>query len=209
MARKSTKEKILDAAEKLFAEKGYDGTSVRSICDAGGVNVAAVHYHFNGKEGVAEAIFEHRMAGLSARRKELLDELFAQNSVPTEHALIATMVVPLVELIDSEGTSGQAYVGMLAHFLHERSDILWSSVAKFNRENIDRQSEGMVKALPHIPEDVLGRRQTLAFSAAVHWLANPVYFTMEGPDNTQQPGTSDLLSELVDFLAGGLSAPVK
>ena len=79
MARKSTKLKILDAAEKLFAEKGFDGTSTRAICSAARVNVAAVHYHFNGKEGVAEAIFERRMVGLAVRRKELLDDVFTAN----------------------------------------------------------------------------------------------------------------------------------
>lgn len=208
MARKSTKLKILDAAEKLFAEKGFDGTSIRAICSAARVNVAAVHYHFNGKEGVVEAIFERRMVGLSARRKELLDNVFAQNELPDVRSLIDTLVLPLAELIDSTGSSGQAYVGMLARFFHERPDLIWTAFVEHNNENRIRQYEGLKKALPDIPEEVIGRRQTLATAAALHWLANPVRFTEEGPQDTQNPVVEELVSELIDFLAGGLSAPL-
>ena len=208
MARKSTKLKIMDAAEKLFAEKGYEGTSIRAICSTARANVAAVHYHFNGKEGVVEAIFERRMVGLAARRKELLDNAFAQNELPDVRSLIETFVLPLAELIASAGSSGQAYVGMLARFFHERPDLLWTAFVKHNNENRIRQYEGMIKALPDIPEDMLRRRQTLATAAELHWLANPVRFTMEELQETQGPVAEESFSELIDFLAGGLSAPL-
>ncbi len=204
----STKVKILDAAEKLIAEKGYDGTSVRAICSAAQANVAAVHYHFNGKEGVVEAILDRRMSVLTIRRKQLLDDLFSKDDVPSVRSLIGTIVMPLAELIDSAGSYGLAYVKMLAHLFHERPDLVWTVFMKYNSENRARQSEGIIRALPHIPAEVLDRRQTLATAAALHWLSNPIYFTMEGPDVTQQPEMSELVSELVDFLAGGLSAPL-
>jgi len=53
------KTRILLAAKKLFAQQGYDGTSVRQICDEAGANVSLVSYHFGGKEKVFEALFEH------------------------------------------------------------------------------------------------------------------------------------------------------
>ncbi|NQT73660.1 MAG: TetR/AcrR family transcriptional regulator [Chloroflexi bacterium] len=208
MGRKSTKSKILDAAEKLFAEKGYEGTSIRAICSAARANVAAVHYHFGGKECVAEAIMERRMEVLSVRRKKLLDDLFSKNDTPTVRSLIGTLVLPLAELIDSKGNSGLAYVKMLAHLFNERPDLIWTVFMKYNSDNRTRQAEGIVRALPHISVEVLDRRQTLATAAALHWLANPIYFTMEGPDVIQRPGGTEIVSELIDFLAGGLSAPL-
>ncbi len=208
MIRNSTKARILDAAEKLFAENGFDGTSVRAICSAAQANVAAVHYHYKGKEGVVEAIFERRMVGLAVRRKELLDDLFAQNEIPDVRSLIETLVIPLTELIEREGASGQAYVDMLARLFQERPDLVWDAFMEHNKENQARQTEGMIKALPGIPADVLGRRQTIAIAAALNWLANPVHFTMDGPDFTQQSAGEALISELVDFLSAGLSAPV-
>ncbi len=46
----STEERLLEAAGQTFAERGYDGASVRDICDRAGANIAAVNYHFGGKE---------------------------------------------------------------------------------------------------------------------------------------------------------------
>lgn len=57
------KTRILLAAKKLFAQQGYDGTSVRQICDEAGANVSLVSYHFGGKEKVFEALFEHFFPG--------------------------------------------------------------------------------------------------------------------------------------------------
>ena len=53
-----TRERILDAATALFAEKGFDGTSTKEICDRAGVNIAAIHYHFTSKERLYSEIIE-------------------------------------------------------------------------------------------------------------------------------------------------------
>ncbi|OBZ18478.1 TetR family transcriptional regulator [Bacillus sp. FJAT-27264] len=57
------KMRILLAAKKLFARQGYDGTSVRQICEEAGANVALVSYYFNGKENLLRAIFEQFFSG--------------------------------------------------------------------------------------------------------------------------------------------------
>lgn len=54
-----TKDLILEEAKKHFAEKGYEGASVRHICDAAGANVSAIKYHFGGKEGLYRECFLH------------------------------------------------------------------------------------------------------------------------------------------------------
>ena len=54
---------IIDAAEKLFADKGFEGTSVRDIADEAGVNVAMISYYFGSKEKLLEALFIYRATG--------------------------------------------------------------------------------------------------------------------------------------------------
>lgn len=56
-----TKERLLDAGERLFAERGFDGVSIRDICEAADVNVAAVNYHFQGKQNLLVAVLERRL----------------------------------------------------------------------------------------------------------------------------------------------------
>lgn len=53
------KSKILLAAKKLFAEKGYEGTGIRQICEEADVNLSLVSYHFGGKKSVYESLFHH------------------------------------------------------------------------------------------------------------------------------------------------------
>lgn len=62
----ATPAKIISAATRLFAEKGYDGTSTKEICDAAGVNIASVHYHFESKEG----LYRHIIGGFGASSLE-------------------------------------------------------------------------------------------------------------------------------------------
>lgn len=65
------KEKILEAAEELFAEKGYEGTSVRDIANRAGVNIAMISYYFGSKEKLLESLIRYR-AGYTS---DLLDAL--------------------------------------------------------------------------------------------------------------------------------------
>src|SRR5258705_13666757 len=51
---------IMEAAEKLFSEKGFDGSSVRDIAETAGVNLAMISYYFGSKEKLMEAMFTHR-----------------------------------------------------------------------------------------------------------------------------------------------------
>ena len=57
MAQSETVERILDAAEQLFAEKGFAETSLRLITSKAGVNLAAVNYHFGSKKALIQAVF--------------------------------------------------------------------------------------------------------------------------------------------------------
>ena len=67
-----TKTKILDAAEKLFGNKGFDATSLRDITAGADVNLAAVNYHFQTKESLIDAVIARRLEPVNRRRLEML-----------------------------------------------------------------------------------------------------------------------------------------
>ena len=64
---------IIQTAEKLFAERGYDGTSVRDIADDAGINVSMISYYFGSKEKLMEALFELRIGSIHSRVEHLLN----------------------------------------------------------------------------------------------------------------------------------------
>ena len=71
----ATKAKILDAAEALFMEHGFEATSLRSITAAAGVNLAAVNYHFGSKEELFQAVLTRRLDPMNRERLDLLTAL--------------------------------------------------------------------------------------------------------------------------------------
>ena len=82
MSNGDTKERILDAAERLFGERGFLGTSLRSVTAEASVNVAAVHYHFGSKQALVEAVLARRATPMNEERLRLLDELEAACAGP-------------------------------------------------------------------------------------------------------------------------------
>ncbi len=70
-----TRQRLLDHAEQLFAEHGYDAVSIRDLCQAAGVNLAAVNYHFGGKEALYGEVIERLM---TAKRDRFLAVIASQ-----------------------------------------------------------------------------------------------------------------------------------
>ena len=94
----TTAERLLDAAEVLFAERGIDAVSVRAVNAAAGANVAAVHYHFGSKDALLDAVLRRRMDALGERRRAMLASLPDCARRPTVPAVVEALVVPLAEL---------------------------------------------------------------------------------------------------------------
>src|SRR5437763_10963302 len=90
-------DRLLDAAERLFAASGIEAVSVRAVNVAAGMNPAAVHYHFGGKPEIVRAVLDRRMAALGARRSGLLAAHRAAGTVSAA-AVVDVLVTPLVEI---------------------------------------------------------------------------------------------------------------
>ena len=92
---------ILDAAERLCAEHGLDGVSLRQITEeAGQRNNAAVHYHFGGRDGLVRALFETHWAELEERRAVMLAGLDAAGRGDDVEELVRVMIAPFAEAED-------------------------------------------------------------------------------------------------------------
>src|SRR5438477_9167138 len=68
-----TKDRILDAAEKLFGDNGFDATSLRDITTTAQVNLAAVNYHFQSKDSLIESVIARRIEPINRKRLEMLE----------------------------------------------------------------------------------------------------------------------------------------
>lgn len=111
-----TRECILEAAERLFAVKGYDGTSIRDVAAAAGVQIANISYHFGLKESLFEKVIERRAAYMCERRMSALERYRAKagaKPIPIEN-LIEGYVWPFIERSSRGGESWMAYTQLIA-----------------------------------------------------------------------------------------------
>jgi len=91
MAQSDTVERILDAAEALFAERGFAETSLRTITSTAGVNLAAVNYHFGSKKELIQAVFARFLTPLCRELDDTLNELMADSERPKTGLLLKAL----------------------------------------------------------------------------------------------------------------------
>jgi AcrR family transcriptional regulator len=91
-----TRERILKAAERLFAERGYDATSIRAIVAKARVNQAAINYHFDGKDGLYREVLRTAFRALTEQQLEHADEMKAMSREAALVEFIRRQLRPLL-----------------------------------------------------------------------------------------------------------------
>src|SRR4051795_9853399 len=106
MAAPDTRTQILDAAERLLAEHGFRGTSVRAITDLAGVNLAAVGYHFGSKAELLAAVARRVIEPINAAQSAGLDRGVAPASAPPVAELVEAFAGPLFDQMPAGDEGG-------------------------------------------------------------------------------------------------------
>jgi AcrR family transcriptional regulator len=161
----STKDRILGAAEALFARRGFDGASLRQLTTAAGVNLAAVNYHFGSKEKLVEQVFRRRLDALNARRLEALAKVEGRADTTLEDVL-AAYIRPALEL--SHDDNGALFMRVLARAFAEHDDRLRQFLSE-NYGHVMRQfTAEFARLLPQLGKRELYWRIDLVTGALTH-----------------------------------------
>lgn len=109
-----TSERILDAAEELFARHGIYGVTMREIAELANVDTALLHYYFESKRGVFDAVFVRRADLLNSERMRELDRYEAENNGRFElEPVIAAYLRPMFGLIRQGGQGWRNFCGFI------------------------------------------------------------------------------------------------
>jgi AcrR family transcriptional regulator len=210
VTRIDTKTKILDAAEQLFAQKGFDATSHRSIAAAAGVNLAAIHYYFQSKEGLIRAVLTRRLRRLNEHRLALLEEVVAEATPdpPSLEKVLEAFLAPTLRTMENARAGGAVFVRILGYLFSQPDDHLWEIFKNESRTLWTRFSMVLRDILPSLPEDVLFWRAYFMIGAMAHTLAasRRLKDLSEGKCVIQDVDT--VLEQLIRFAAAGFRAPV-
>jgi AcrR family transcriptional regulator len=199
MGRPSAREKLLDCAERLFAEHGLEGVSLRAINAEAGLSPAALHYHFGSQETLVEALLGRQMPALMERRRRLLDALDDCPEPPTTREILAALIRPQVELLAEGGESGLRYMRLI-HRLQADGDLDPQFVMERWPGGVDRLVPLLRKANPSLPLPVIQLRLGLAIDVMLRSLSR-------GPA-LEGGGLEAHMAALLDFLTGACEAPI-
>jgi len=206
--QKETRDRILDTAESLFSDHGFENVSLRQITQEAGVNIASVNYHFGSKDGLITEVFTRVVAPINSERLERLAQAEVDHEpapVPLEEILEA-LHRPVVNQLKQSELNESVYLKLAGRCLSESGDSFSENLAELFKEVISRFMAATCKTLPHINETDIFWRMHFSFGALVASLtdAERVNKFTQGRIQTQEP--EEILQRLIGFTAAGMKA---
>lgn len=200
---RDTKTEILDAAERLFAEKGFDGTAIREITRAANVNVAAIHYHYGSKEEVLRGVTDRVVGPLNNRRFELLDRALddAQPHPLSIEAILDAFIRPDIETLQELHKRGPTVAHFLGRTYMDPTPWIQQMAQEQFAEAQTRFFPVLTAALQHLTVEEIAWRMYRVAAVLIHLFAT---WPDDGLTETQ---ADDTLAHLIRFLASALQAP--
>jgi AcrR family transcriptional regulator len=202
----ATKERILDAGESLFAEGGYEGTSIRDIADVAGLQLAAIGYHFGPKEALFDAVVKRRAAIMNARRITSLAAARASKARGKSLlvALIRGYVAPFFEMASGGDQGWRNYATLMGRLANSQrgTDVISRHYDTTARAYID----AFLDAVPGASEQAVVDGFMVMVSAMLAVCAGTGR-AERLMDTTQHPTPADAtFNDLVNFIEAGFSA---
>lgn len=167
-----TRERILEVAERLFAERGLERVSIRDIIQAARANLGAINYHFGTKQKLIAALFERRLIPLDQQRLAALDavEKAAGNQAPKLEAVLEAFIRPAVQqaLDPSSGTA--TFRKLMARSFMEPNPALARLLHRHFEVVVRRFDAALLRAMPGLTRTDLFWRMHLTVGALHHSL---------------------------------------
>jgi AcrR family transcriptional regulator len=206
VAPPDTRTQLLDAAERLFAEHGFRGTSVRAITDLAGANLAAVGYHFGSKAELLTAVVRRVIEPINAAQAAGLDRLLARTPDPPVTELVAAFAGPLFDEMPAGDEGGARTSRLIVRILGDPSAEMrtWPGPAEDTVR--DRYLAAFARALPSLPEEELWFR--IRGILAVTAVDRADLYNNRRPEAGPSPVPGEAARRwAITFLAAAMSAP--
>jgi len=209
-----TRERILDAAERLFMAHGYEGTSMRQITGDAAVNLAAVNYHFGSKESLMQEVFRRRLDWLNEERLRVLDEMerAAAGKPLKPSQIVDGFFGTLLRLADDDQRGGIVFLRLLGRTHTEPSEFIRAFLADEYAGVIERYQQALFRALPDVPRAEIVWRFHFMLGATSYAIAGTDALRLVADWKIEEADTVDrndrLVPRLMSFLLGGLRAPL-
>ncbi len=194
------RERLLDAAEKLFCERGFSNTSVRDLTRSAGCNVAAVNYHFGGKDQLYKAMFQRHMGKVFTEQIEIINEVM-NSQKPTLELLLRRMIEKALEPLARQNERMPMFKLIVRETLnpHMKEDLV--ELEAF-RDFIELVRNVLVELVPGLSAD----KAMLCFYSLEGLILQPLLFCDFYAEIMGAVPVEQLVEHSVCFAAKGIKA---
>jgi AcrR family transcriptional regulator len=199
----STKDRILGAAEELFAQHGFAGTSLRQVTSRADVNIAAVNYHFGSKENLVNEVFRRRMDDMTGLRLSQLKTALEKHPGDLQPVLAAFVEPALAMSQDRHG--GGAFVRVVARAYAEKNDGLRKFLSDHYGHVLREFGKAIATCVPGLSKEELYWRLDFLAGALTYAMAD--FGLIKRPaDVTEAAHRERAARELIRFAEAGIRA---
>ena len=199
----STKDRILHAAEELFAAQGFATTSLRQVTSRADVNIAAVNYHFGSKDNLVNEVFRRRMDEMSAERLAALKTAIDKHPGELEPVLAAFVEPALAMAQDRHG--GGAFIRVIARAYAESNDSLRKFLSDQYGHVLREFAKAIATCVPGLSKEELYWRLDFLSGALTYAMAD--FGLIRRPSGvTESSHRQRAARALIRFAAAGFNA---
>lgn len=205
----NTEHAFLDAAERLFAEHGFEGTRVRAIAEESNANLGALHYYWGSKEALFAAVWKRRMQPLVEQRRKFLDEVHARRADEPINVddLIAVWIEAGLGLGTLEGEPNEAFQRLYGRAITDPSPAVREVVGEYLDET-GKMLVGLLKrACPELTDTEIYWRMHGLLGAILYAHIGRLRLDRITPVLDASKDLREGARQLIHFVTAGFNAP--
>jgi AcrR family transcriptional regulator len=210
LAAEATRTRLLDAAERLFAEHGLDGVSVRSIATAAHVDVAMINYHFGSKVGLFRAVFRRRADALNAMRLQALGGALPRSrGRPDLERVIYALAAPNLYLRHLPDMGGLPFGRIVVREMTDPKGEARGLIAETFDPVVGKFMAALADALPGASRTALHWAYHFAIGTLIQTMASTGRLEKLSKGACSFNDPEEVLSYLVPFIMHGMAGCIK
>jgi len=204
--KNKTKDKILDIAEGLFAEQGFNDTSLRAITGKANVNLASVNYHFGDKKTLVRAVLNRYLEAFMPAVGEELQMLKQQEEYEMED-VFSCLKNPLLQLNNLRPHGASRFMSLIGRgYTDVQGHLRWFITTRYS-DVLSQFSDLIIKANPNLSAETLFWRLHFTLGTCVFTMASSQALTeIAFNDYDQTVDSSVVINQLIPYLAAGVAA---
>lgn len=211
----STKIRILETAERLFATNGISATTLRDLTSEAQVNLAAVNYHFGNRKKLIHEVFRRRLDKLNKERLQGLEQLKSSKDPIDLESVLAVLIGPALVMSRDDSQGGSRFVKVLARAYAENDNDLHAFLSEHYGHVIKQFASTLLEIMPGINEAelrwqldfIIGALTYVMADFGNHYSSGNAFGRANGLDSDMKP---ELITQrLVAFAAAGIRGVIQ